>query len=50
MSFFNILDILGAVAFALSGALLAIRKRFDPFGVFIIAFATSVGGGTLRIF
>ena len=48
MSFFNILDILGAVAFALSGALLAMHKRLDPFGVFIIACATSAGGGTVR--
>lgn len=48
LSIFNILDILGVVAFALSGALVAMRKRLDPFGVFIIAFVTSVGGGTLR--
>ncbi|MDV7188144.1 trimeric intracellular cation channel family protein [Lutibacter sp. TH_r2] len=45
---FEILDITGVVAFAISGALVAIGKRFDPFGVFIVAFATSVGGGTLR--
>lgn len=48
MSFFDIFDITGVVAFAISGALVAIRNRFDPFGVFIVAFATSVGGGTLR--
>lgn len=33
---------------AISGALIAMRKRFDPFGVFIIAFVTAVGGGSLR--
>ena len=38
----------GAFAFAISGALTAMNKRFDAFGVFIIAFATAVGGGSLR--
>ena len=48
MSIFYTLDILGTIAFAISGALVAIHKKFDPFGVLIIAFATAVGGGTLR--
>lgn len=45
---FDLLDILGTLAFAVSGALTAMNKRLDPFGVFIIAFVTAVGGGTLR--
>lgn len=45
---FDILDILGTMAFAVSGALSAMNKKMDPFGVFIIAFVTAVGGGTLR--
>ncbi|WP_277631858.1 trimeric intracellular cation channel family protein [Avrilella dinanensis] len=45
---FLIVDILGTIAFAISGALAAIRKRMDFFGVLIIAFVTSVGGGTIR--
>lgn len=45
---FHTLDIIGTMAFALSGALTAMNKRLDPFGVFIIAFVTAVGGGTLR--
>ncbi|MDD3003812.1 trimeric intracellular cation channel family protein [Flavobacterium sp.] len=45
---FSLLDFIGTTAFALSGALTAINKRLDPFGVFIIAFVTAVGGGTLR--
>ncbi|PZR14726.1 MAG: hypothetical protein DI539_18730 [Flavobacterium psychrophilum] len=45
---FTLLDILGTMAFAISGALTAINKRMDPFGVFVIAFVTAVGGGTLR--
>jgi uncharacterized membrane protein YeiH len=44
---FHLLDIIGTIAFAMSGALTAISKKLDPFGVFIIAFVTAVGG-TLR--
>ena len=45
---FYTLDILGTIAFAISGVLVAINKKMDPFGIFIIAFVTAVGGGTLR--
>ena len=48
MTIFYALDLLGTVAFAISGTLIAIHKKFDPFGVFIVAFVTAVGGGTLR--
>ncbi|MEX0996713.1 MAG: trimeric intracellular cation channel family protein [Flavobacteriaceae bacterium] len=48
MSLYLIIDILGTVAFAISGVLTAMHKRLDLFGIFIIAFVTSVGGGTLR--
>lgn len=48
MSLIFIIDILGTIAFAVSGALTAMNKRLDPFGIAIIAFVTSVGGGTLR--
>lgn len=43
-----ILDLIGVVAFAISGVLTAIRKRMDLFGILIIAFVTAIGGGTLR--
>ncbi|WP_299118003.1 trimeric intracellular cation channel family protein [uncultured Winogradskyella sp.] len=46
--FIQTIDILGTVAFAISGVLVAMNKKMDPFGVFIIAFVTAVGGGTLR--
>ena len=46
--FFQIVDILGTISFAISGVLVAMNKRMDPFGVLIIAFVTAVGGGTLR--
>jgi len=42
------LDILGTLAFAISGTLAAMDKNFDLFGTFVIAFVTSLGGGTLR--
>jgi len=48
MDVFYSLDLFGTAAFAVSGTLVAINKRLDPFGVFIIAFVTAVGGGTLR--
>lgn len=46
--FYQTLDILGTVAFAISGVLVAMDKRLDLFGVLIIAFVTAIGGGTLR--
>jgi uncharacterized membrane protein YeiH len=48
MELVYILDILGTFAFAISGALVASDKKFDLFGVIIIAFVTAVGGGMLR--
>ena len=41
-------DILGTVAFAISGVLVAMEKRLDLFGIGIIALVTAIGGGTLR--
>ena len=46
--FLQTLDILGTIAFAISGVSVAMDKKMDPFGVLIIAFVTAVGGGTLR--
>jgi uncharacterized membrane protein YeiH len=40
--------VIGTFAFAISGAMTAMRKKFDPFGVIIIGFVTAVGGGTIR--
>lgn len=48
MSIYLTLDILGTIAFAISGVLTAMHKRLDLFGIFIIAFVTATGGGTLR--
>ncbi len=45
---FYIIEILGIVSFSISGVLIAMSKKMDLFGILIIAFVTSVGGGTLR--
>lgn len=42
------IELLGTIAFSMSGSFAAMQKRLDPFGVLIIAFITSVGGGTVR--
>lgn len=47
-SFSVIIEILGTVAFTVSGAFSAMQKRMDIFGVFVLGFVTAIGGGTLR--
>lgn len=42
------IETLGTISFAISGTFAAMQKRLDPFGVLIIAFVTSIGGGTVR--
>ena len=46
--FLYIIDILGTISFAVSGAFLAMEKKLDAFGVLVLAFVTAIGGGTLR--
>ena len=43
-----ILEILGTVAFAVSGAIVGIQKKMDMFGVVILGLTTAVGGGVMR--
>lgn len=42
------LDSVGIFVFAISGAALALRQRFDLFGVLLLAFVTALAGGILR--
>ncbi len=44
----RLFDLLGIFAFSLSGALLAVSKRFDLFGVVVLGCVTAVGGGSIR--
>ncbi|MFE3000588.1 trimeric intracellular cation channel family protein [Nocardia sp. NPDC059246] len=41
-------NLLGVFAFAVSGALLAVRRRFDVVGIAVLAVATATGGGVIR--
>lgn len=43
-----IIEILGTLAFAISGIRHAAAKHFDWFGGFVCGFAVAIGGGTLR--
>ncbi|WP_246142515.1 trimeric intracellular cation channel family protein [Nocardioides rubriscoriae] len=42
------LDLVGIFVFAISGALVAVRKDLDVFGVLVLAGTTGLGGGFLR--
>ncbi len=42
------LDLTGVVVFALSGALLAVRRGLDLFGVLVLGWVAGLGGGILR--
>ena len=42
------LELIGIVAFAISGGLLAVRKGFDMVGVLVLAVVTALGGGAIR--
>jgi uncharacterized membrane protein YeiH len=43
-----VLDIVGIIVFAISGALTGVEKRLDIFGVIFLADATALGGGFIR--
>ena len=41
-------DVIGTIAFAISGALLGVQRRMDIFGILILALVTAIGGGIVR--
>ena len=43
-----ILEIIGTVAFSVSGAMTGIRKGMDILGISILGLTTAVGGGVIR--
>jgi len=45
---FVVLDLVGIFVFAISGAVVAVRKGLDVFGVLVLAGVTGLGGGFLR--
>ncbi|WP_312648485.1 trimeric intracellular cation channel family protein [Aminipila sp.] len=48
MEFISLMELIGTVAFAAAGALVAIDKELDYYGIAIFAVITAVGGGIVR--
>ena len=48
ISVFFIVEIIGTVAFACSGAMVAIKKNLDLLGIIVLGVTTAVGGGMIR--
>ena len=46
--FYTIIESIGVVAFSVSGAMVAIRRKTDLFGVILLAIITTLGGGLTR--
>ena len=44
----RLFDMIGTIAFAVSGTLVGISRRMDIFGISVLALATAVGGGMIR--
>lgn len=44
----DVLNLIGTIAFAVSGAIVAMEERYDILGVFILGYATAFGGGIVR--
>lgn len=48
MEFISVVELIGTLAFAVSGALVAIEKELDYYGITFFAIITAVGGGIIR--
>lgn len=48
MQYTVFLDIIGTIAFALSGYILAAKAKYDILGILVITFITAFGGGVVR--
>ncbi len=48
MAFISAVEMIGTVAFAISGALVAIEKNLDYYGIGVFAIVTATGGGIIR--
>ncbi len=48
LPFITVIEILGTLAFAISGIRLSAAQRFDWFGAYVVGLITATGGGTLR--
>jgi len=48
MEYLVVLDVLGIIAFAFTGYILAVKANFDIMGIFIISASNALGGGLIR--
>ncbi|MBR5202414.1 MAG: trimeric intracellular cation channel family protein [Clostridia bacterium] len=46
--FYTVIESIGVIAFSISGAMVAIRRKTDLFGVILLAIITTLGGGLTR--
>ncbi|WP_066252899.1 trimeric intracellular cation channel family protein [Neobacillus drentensis] len=44
----DVLSMIGTIAFAVSGAIVAMEEEYDIFGVYILGIVTAFGGGAIR--
>lgn len=44
----RIVELIGIMAFAISGAMVAIQKKLDIFGIVVLGITTALGGGVIR--
>jgi len=48
LEIFDIFSIIGTIAFAVSGAIVAMEEEYDILGVFVLGLVTAFGGGVIR--
>lgn len=48
MDVFGVFSIIGTIAFAVSGAIVAMEEEYDILGVFVLGLVTAFGGGVVR--
>jgi uncharacterized membrane protein YeiH len=48
MILLDFFDLVGTIAFALSGGMMAVRKNMDLFGIILLSIVTAIGGGIIR--
>lgn len=44
----DVLNVIGTIAFAMSGAIIAMQAKYDMIGVYILGLITAFGGGVIR--
>ncbi|WP_240546285.1 MULTISPECIES: trimeric intracellular cation channel family protein [Paenibacillus] len=48
MDIFTVFSIIGTIAFAVSGAIVAMEEEYDILGVYVLGLVTAFGGGVIR--